>query len=84
MAEAFHFISCSARCVLSRRSYVDVSEVESEFPDLVSWVGPLSASELAEEVETSFVPPGTGPFTRSDVVAFIHSREEQVEARWPE
>ena len=80
MAQAFHFIACRTRFVLSRQRFVDISEVESEFPDLVSWVGPLSASGLIEEVETSFVPPGTGPFSRSDIVDFIHSDDERVEA----
>lgn len=70
--------------MLSRRHFADISEVESEFPDLVSWVGPLSAPELIAEVETSFVPPGTGPLSRSDIVEFIRSDEEQVEAEWPE
>lgn len=84
MAQAFHFISCRTRFVLSRRCFADNSEVESEFPDLVSWVGPLSASELVDEVEATFVPPGTGPFSRLDIVEFVHSDDEQVEAGLPD
>ena len=82
MNEQFHFIACNERFVISRHPYTAITEVESDFPDLISWVGPLSTKELLEEIDKSFYSPGTGPFSSSEVLDFVSSQRERMETDW--
>jgi len=64
--------------LLSKKRYEGWREIQDEFADYKTSLGPWSAAEVWDFLRTEY--PSHCPFTREQIERFLHSDDETVAA----
>jgi hypothetical protein len=71
-----HIIYLESKMLLSRKQYPGWRQIQEEFPDYKTSLGPWPVSEVLDFLRAEY--PISQPFTREQIERFLASDEESI------
>jgi hypothetical protein len=72
MTPTAHLVFCRSRTVLTKKGYADWRQVQDEYEDYMTSLGPCSEAEWVEYFADEYGPDDSRwPFSRAEMTAFF-------------